>query len=186
MQEKENIQRILEGTLKEIKREDSIRLKELSNKTIHTASISQDPDNIAIAVIIYSLSKIIERVDYRKKPGWDKFYNGIVMEIQHSIDSIKKNDETHLRIHIEGLRKRIGGATGKLKKYIQDVLFKAKINKASRIYEHGISMEKTARLLGITMWDLANYAGQTGIGDVRLGRTMNVKDRIRLAMELFK
>ena len=185
MQEKENIKRILEGTIKGIKSEDVVKLKDLSNQTIHTASITQDPDNIAIAVIIYSLSKIIERKDYRERPGLDRFYDNIINEIEHSIYAIRKRDDRHLRIHIERLIKRLEGVSGKLKKYIQEVIEKARINKASRIYEHGISMEKTAKLLGITIWELANYAGQTGIPDVNLAKTMEIKDRIKIAENIF-
>ncbi|HLC78096.1 MAG TPA: hypothetical protein VJH92_03155 [Candidatus Nanoarchaeia archaeon] len=186
MEERENILKILEGTLDAIKKNDSFRLKDLSNQTIHTASITQDPENIALAVIIYSISKIIERPMYREKEGWTKFYQGVIKEVTHSINAIKEKDEKHLKIHIEGLRDRIERVSGRLKKYIEEVFIKARINKASRIYEHGISMGKTADLLGITLWDLAGYAGQTGIGDVNLGKTMEVRNRIKIAEEIFK
>ncbi len=184
MREKENILKILEGTLKALKEEDSIELKFLSDRTIHTASISQDPDNIAIAVIVYSLSKIIERPSYRKQKGWEKFFNGQIMGIEQAIDALKKDDEAHLRSHIEDIRKKIEGLSSNLKKYIQDVFRKASINKASRIYEHGISMEKTAKLLGVSLWELASYAGQQ-VGDKDIGKTIGAKQRIKLAMEMF-
>ena len=57
------------------------------------------------------------------------------------------------------------------------------IKKASRIYEHGISMQKTAKLLGISIWELAEYSGQTGISNVNLSITLDVKERIKNAME---
>ena len=60
------------------------------------------------------------------------------------------------------------------------------INKASRIYEHGISMQRTAELLGISEWELSEYAGRTGISDVNLSITMDIKTRIEKAMELFR
>ncbi|GAI40255.1 unnamed protein product, partial [marine sediment metagenome] len=47
MQEEGNILRIFEETKEAIEKEDTVKLKELSNQTIHTASLSQDPDNIA-------------------------------------------------------------------------------------------------------------------------------------------
>ena len=187
MQEQDNVLKILQGTLDAIKEEDVVKIKDLSNQTIHTASISQDPDNIALAVIVYSISKIIERKEnYRTSPGWNKFYLGIIMGLDNMIDTLKKGDEAHLRTHMEELRKRVEGVSGKLKKYILEVFNKASINKASRIYEHGISMEKTAKLLGITMWDLASYSGQTGISDVKFGKTLDAKARIKLAMEFFR
>jgi len=186
MQEKENVLRILNETLVALKKEDTIKLKELSDQTVHTASISQDPDNIAVAVIVYSLSKIIERPGYRNQTGWNKLYNGLLVNIENSIVALKKGDDTHLAAHLEKVRKQIEGISSSLKRYIQDVFIKASINKASRIYEHGISMEKTAKLLGISQWELASYAAQKQMKDHDLSKTMTVKNRIKLAEEFFK
>ena len=186
MQEKENVIRILRETLDAMKMENIIRLKDLSDQTIHTASVAQDPDNIAVAIIVYGLSKILERQGYRQRPGWDKFYKNAILQLEHSIDALKKNDDTHLREHLENINKKIGGISGKLKGYIQDVFGKASINKASKIYEHGISMEQTAKLLGVSQYDLANYAGTRYISDFPLSRTVSVKDRIKLAMRMFE
>ena len=68
---------------------------------------------------------------------------------------------------------------------MKDVFTLAKINKASKIYDHGISMEKTAKILGITLWELAEYSGRSQTGNVNLGVTMKLKDRIKLAEEIF-
>ena len=179
MKEEANILRIFEET------KDSVKLKELSNQTIHTASVEQDADNIAVAVIIYSLSKIIEREDYRKYPGWNQFYKTIISLIDNSIISLKKNDEKKFKEGLRLVRQSINKLSGKLKIYIKDVFRRATINKASRIYEHGISLEKTASLLGITMFELAEYAGQTGIPDVPESKTLGVKSRIKLAEDMF-
>jgi hypothetical protein len=187
MQEEEHILRILEGTKEALKTKDIIKIKELSDQTVHTASTSQDPDNIAVAVIVYSLSKIIEREKYQKYSGWKKFYQNYVSVIDESIKSIRKNDEKHLQENLARVRKEISSLSGDLKKNIEDVFIKASINKASKIYEHGISMEQTAKLLGITVWDLASYAGQKSeISDISLSRTEKVKSRIKLAMKLFE
>lgn len=185
MQEKENILRIFKETKEAVEKENSVKLKELSNQTIHTASLSQDPDNIAVAVIVYSLSKIIERKDYRKYPGWNDFYKRVILAVRGSITALEKGDEKKFKENLDLVRKAINKLSGKLKVYIKDVFRQASINKASRIYEHGISMEKTASLLGITMFELAEYAGQTGISDVSESKTLGVKSRIKLAMEMF-
>jgi hypothetical protein len=185
MLEKEHILELFEDAKEAIKKDDIITLRELSNKTIHTSSLSQDPDNIAVAVIIYSISKILERKDYRTKPGWDKFYTNLLLEIDILIKSLKKYDEKKVTKSLENLRTKLGNVSGNLKKYIKEVFDKASINKASRIYEHGISLGKTAKLLGISLWELSNYAGQTGIGDVKLGKTSSVKERIKLVDDIF-
>lgn len=187
MQEKDNILRIFQETKEAIKKGDSAQIKNFSDQTINTASLTHDLDNIAVAVIVYSLSKILEREDYRKLPGWNKFYNTYINAIEKIITALKKDDEKSIRENLSLIRNAIGKLSGKLKLYIQDVFRKAEINKASKIYEHGISMEKTAELLGITMYELASYAGQKEeISDISLSKTLDVKKRIKLAMEFFR
>lgn len=185
MKEGKNILKILQETEKAIKSENIIALKHLSDRTIHTASISQDPDNIAIAVIVYSLSKMIQRKRYHEYKGWDKFYRKFITCIGRSKNAVKRGDEKEFKKCLAEIRGAINNLSGDLRKNIQDVFRKASINKASRIYEHGISMEQTAKLLGITMWELANYAGHR-VGEAKLTKTQNVRDRIKLAMSMFR
>jgi len=187
MQEKENVLRILEETKLALQNDDAFKLKELSNQTIHTSSIAQDSDNIAVAVIVYSLSKIVERSEYKKFESWNNFYKTILNLIDNSISAIKKNQNKRLKENLTNIRSAIAKLSGKLKFYIQDVFRKAEINKASKIYEHGISMEKTANLLGITMFELATYAGQKQESNfVPLGKTLEVRTRIKLTEDMFK
>jgi len=187
MQEKENILKIFEGTKTAIQKGDAATIKNLSNQTTNTIALTHDPDNIAVAVIVYSISKLFEREDYKKLPGWNKFYNTIFKCIDNGIISIKNNDEAKIRESLDCLRNALIKVSGSLKKHIQDVFRKASINKASKIYEHGISMEKTAKLLGITMFELAGYAGQKEeVAEVPIVKGIDVKSRINLAMEMFK
>ncbi|MEM3141554.1 MAG: hypothetical protein QXX55_02070, partial [Candidatus Pacearchaeota archaeon] len=160
MYERENILRIFIETKNAISTRDSAKIKDLSNQTTNSAALTHDPDNIAAAVIVYSLSKIIERTDYRKLPGWNKFYGVYVNCIEKIIEALKKKNDEEYRKQIKKIRKAINALSGKLKLYILEVFRRASINKASRIYEHGISMERTAKLLGITLFELASYAGE--------------------------
>lgn len=186
MQEKEHVIGVLKQAKEAVKEEDLIKLKDLSNQTIHSASILQDTDYILVAVIIYSLSKIIERTDYKNYPNWNHFFNAFMKHINYSIIYLEKNNIDSFREELQKIRTDINKLTGSFKRHIKDIFQKASINKASRIYEHGISMEKTSKLLGISIWELAEYAGQTNIGDVNLGLTMPLKDRIKIAEEIFR
>jgi len=49
MKEVDNVLRILKETKIAFERNDSYQLKRLSNQTTNTASLTQDPDNIAFA-----------------------------------------------------------------------------------------------------------------------------------------
>src|SRR3989344_151032 len=186
MEEISNIIRILEETKKAIEGKNYSEIKNLSNQTINTASLTQDPDNIAVAVLVYSLSKLLERDYYKSLSGWENFYKITIDSLTKSIISLKKNDLDKFREEFGRIRKIIEKLSGKLKEDILEVFRKAQINKASRIYEHGISMGQTAKLLGITMFELANYAGQSELSETFENKTMNQKSRIKLAMDIFK
>ena len=185
MKEADNIIRILGETRKAIETENYSKIKNLSNQTINVASLTQDPDNINVAVVVYSLDKVFEREHYRNYSDWKKISKTILSSLEYSIEDLEKNDLKEFRKDFENIRLCIKKISGKLKEYIQEVFRKAKINKASRIYEHGISMEQTAKLLGITMFELADYAGKTGIADVSESKTLDAKSRIKLAEEIF-
>ena len=186
MQERENILRIFKEAKEAVEIGDSAKIKNLSNQTNNTAALTNDPDNIAAAVIVYSLSKIIERQDYERLPGWEKFYSVYMGTIDRIIDALKKNDDEAYDRNIRAIRTAIEHLSGRLKNYIQDVFRKASINKASKLYEHGLSMEKTAGLLGITLFELADYAGSKELADAPQIKTVDVKARIRMAMEMFE
>lgn len=185
MEESDNVLRILRETKEAVKTNNTFKIRSLSNQTVNTASLTQDPDNIAVAVIVYSLSKILEREDYRNLPGWGVFHKIFTTALDNAIKDIEKKEYEKFRKDFEMIRKAINKLSGKLRKYVEDVFKQAQINKASRLYEHGLSMEQTANLLGITLYDLADYAGKTGISEVNESKTINVKERIKLAMEMF-
>ena len=185
MEERGHILNVLEETKAALKRDDYLKIKNLSNRVLHVSSIEQDPDIISVAVVLYSLSKLIERENYQTYKNWPKFYKNYIEGLNRLTDSLKRNDINKFRKDMDFIRNIIQRLSGNLKIYISDVFRKARINKASRIYEHGISMEKTAKILGISIWELAEYAGQSGIADVNLSVTLPVKERIKIAEEIF-
>lgn len=186
VKEKGNVLDILRKAKSAINSKDIFTLKELSNRTIHNASIYQDSDSISIAVVVYALAKVIERSKYSYYKDWPVFMKAVNYSIDKAISDLEKDDADSFREDISSIRKAVNKASGNLKRYIEDVFRKALINKASRIYEHGISLEQTAYMLGITPFELSEYAGKTGIGDVSLSITMPFEKRFKRAWEFFK
>jgi len=185
MLERGHILKILKKTLEALQTKDYVEIKSLSNKIIHQASIEQDPDIVSLAVIIYSLSKLIERETYKTEKNWNSFYKAFIQNIQDMIHALEKNDIDDFREEVNQNRKLIQNLSGKLKSFIQDVFRKSQVNKASKIYEHGISMETTAKILGITVWELAEYVGSK-VEKNGFTSTIPIRNRIKLVEEVFQ
>lgn len=184
MQEINNILRIFREAREAMENADASKLRSLSDQTNNTASRTHDPDNIAVAVVIYSISKILERENYQGYPGWKKFYKNTLVYFDKIIKELEEGRDAGGTLKL--MRGEIENISGKLRSYVRDVFRKAEINKASKIYEHGISLEKTAKLLGITMFELAGYAGQKQDGYVSEPNEKTLRERIKIAQEIFK
>lgn len=185
MEEVGHVINVLEQTKEAIESEDVLKLKELSNLTLHAASTAQDTGSVTIAVIVYALSKIIQRREIFKIKNWKVFTKKIDGTIDLAIKALKEDKIDKYEKYMEHLRKTITSTNLNIRHLIQDVLRKASINKASRIYEHGISLGHTAQILGITEWELSEYAGQTRIPDVKFNVTISAEKRAKMAMEFF-
>lgn len=181
--ERNHIIEVLENAKKALLASDSLELKELSNQVIHSLSIYQSEGLVAIAVILYSFSKLIERKEHLTLKDWGSFVDRTNASFDESIRALRENNLKKFEDNLIAIRSSIEKIT--IKPFVSEILQKAMINKASRIYEHGISMEQTAKLLGVSQWELSEYAGQTGIPDIRYALTFDVKKRAKMALEFF-
>jgi len=184
--EKDNLVYILENAKKAIDEKDIVTLKDLSNRTVHSASVYQDTDNITIAVIVYALYKVLARPDYEKYAEWPLFIETVNSNLSNAATNLKKGKTSEFRNNLRAIREVVEKLSGHFKSYIEEVFRTSLISKASRIYEHGVSMGQTASLLGITLFELAEYSGKTGISDVDLSSTVTIDKRLKMAMEFFR
>ncbi len=162
-----------------IKEEKDIReIRELSNHTIHNASIFQDEDSISIAVLIYSLSKIIERQQGALN------YNKILEMLQSCITSLKSNEENNFRKSVKRMFEFIKTMDNKLKMYINEVINHAQLKKGCKLCAHGISVARASEVLGVSQWELLHYLGNTTIHD-RFAEPVSVLGRLKAARGLF-
>ncbi len=173
---KEDLLSILSNAIEIIKKGDVLGLKELSNHTIHNASIFQDEDSVSIAVIIYSLSKILER----GKPDTTQIIN----LMQEGIQNLEKGDGESYKAIIKELFRFVSQVDTKIKLYIEEVVKQAEIKKGSKIYDHGVSLGQAASILGISQWELMSYVGKTRIADVDYERP-DVIEKIKFTRGLF-
>ena len=180
---KEDILAVLERAIEILKireEKDVFELSELSDHTIHNASIYQDEDSISVAVLIYAIYKIIERPAYLE----EKYYSQIQNCLSDAKKFLKRDNIQNYRKAIKFCFKVISKIDEKLKMYIEEVITKAKIKKGSKIFEHGISVERVAGLLGISQWELMQYIGKTQIFE-KEKFVDDVKARIKFTRELF-
>ncbi len=182
--DRQHIISVLKGIKDSLKKEDAVKLKELSNQTIHCAACNQDSGSTAIGIISYALSKIIERADYKRIKNWQGFIQRFNSAIELAIKAAEEDNLEAFESHIMRARTSILSASPNLKKYLEEILRKSSINRASKMYEHGISLGQTAKLLGLTQWEISEFTGQSKTEEYKAS-ALSVKQRARMALEFF-
>ncbi len=180
-----NIVRVLKGARVAISNNDFAKLGYLSNETIHSAAVGQDSTNIIVAVLVYALSKIFQRESYMKMEGWSDFYNNLVKNLDLMIKAGEEGNRQDLVLYAGEIRQVLNTFSGNLGSYVKDVFRKAEINKAFKLYEHGLSVQQTANLLGVSLWDLSSYIGQSKISEARVAISLPEKERVKYVEDFF-
>ncbi len=174
---RDDLMLVIRKVIVAIERNDLIELAQLSNHTIHDASIFQEDDPLTLAVLVYALSKVIERCK-------EKAHSCplVVPQLKVALQALERDDENAYRSVMKQVLVEIGSYDQKLKMYIQEVVEKAKIKKGSKVHEHGISIARSAELLGLSQWELQGYIGK-GMGESPA--TLVVEERLRRTRVLF-
>ncbi len=181
---KDHLLDIVSQLIGAVKKKDLIQIKDLSNQTIHSLTIFQDNLSRDIAVMTYSLFKILGRTDYFEKKGWDKFYSTILEDLSMAKSYLKNDEIDQYTNSLTKIQKSINILDPKIQEALKEVFEESKIAKASRITEHGVSLGQAASTLKVSPWELQKYTGQTGISEK--GITKDIRKRIEFAKSLFQ
>lgn len=176
---REDILNTLQDVIRAIKSQDYAKLRELSNHTIHDASIFQEDDPLALAVLVYALSKVFLRCAEKNQSC-----PAVLPAIERAREVLSQGDEDSYRSLIKYLLREIGEIDQQMKLYVQEVIENARIKKGSKIHEHGISIARSAELLGVSQWELQTYIGQQHEENHYDG--IRIEERIRFTREIFK
>jgi hypothetical protein len=176
---KEDILNVLKSTVDALKSSNFMAINELSNHTIHDASIYQDEDSVSTAILVYAIGKIVQRCTETQCP-----VPPIAPTLAKAQDALTRDKDGLFHAAFSEAFDLISKHDAHLKMYIDEVLNKARVKKGSKLYEHGISVARIADMLGLSQWELYSYLGKTTMSEGEI-QTSGVK-RLQLARELFK
>ncbi|MBI2671261.1 hypothetical protein HYX18_04780 [Candidatus Woesearchaeota archaeon] len=176
--------RILKKTYNAFRKKDIKRLRQLSDHIVEDASIFQDDYTLSLAIILYTMSKILEKGNYEAYHAWGSFYKSSVSDLKKLLkylgnSNFKKYSET-----LRNLLQQIKNIDKKVPLYIEELLNSSRIKKGSNLYAYGLSLGRAAELLGISKWELMGYIGNLDISNENL-RTLNIKERLDIAEKVF-
>lgn len=160
------------------------QLETLSDHTLHCTTIYGEKEAIMSAILFYSLSKILEKEKAGEEEIFKDLINGMYRNVNASIKLLKqKRDKEFGKLLKESLN-LIKTFDKSFSKYVQAVIEFGKIQKGTKIYEHGLSLTSVAQMLGISKWELMPKVGERK--GYKIKEKMSPEERLKLAKRLLK
>lgn len=177
---KKEILEILSKTINvlEVKEEKDIEeLKGISDQAVEGVALHKDLDIISVTVLVYSLYKIAKRIS-------SKDYQGILKELKFAKDALEQGNLGKYNRGIKLVYNAVRKCNAKIKEHLQDVMHAARIKKGAVLLQKGLSLGQAAGLMGLSNWDLQQYAGKTIVTESR-HEAVPAKKRIITAFKIF-
>lgn len=164
--------------------QNSFDLKEISNDAGKIAVSSFDKSAAKIAVLAYSLSKMVSKEHIIKNTSWTEAKKHIFDLLHEASALLRKNKHDEFSKKLELLEKIVKKADQQMGNYVRNLWDKAKIKISSTAYAQGLSLSQAAELVDANKAELQNYIGITKIHDEeKTGYSM--KQRMKVARAIF-
>jgi len=175
---------ILKKTFYAFKEEDVRELRRLSDHITEDASIFQDDYSISLAIILYTLSKILEKEKYQNYKEWKSFYKNCLGLLDNLKKDLEKSNFDIYSKDLQELLSLIKDLDKKVPLYIEELLNSSRIKKGSNLYGYGLSLGRAAELLGISKWELMGYVGNINL-PYDSNEKITAKDRYNNSLRIF-
>jgi len=131
-------------------------------------------EGVELAILSYLLSKIMT-----KRRLEEEYDDTVIRKLDSICKAGKKQD---LMKGVRELNDAVLEIESRDKRYVIDILTKARIKIASKLYAKGVSLGVVSKSMGIPQQEIMSYAGKTMMFD-RLKDEIGVRKRIRAAQE---
>ena len=184
---RKDILNVIEGVIEAYNRYNPEDIMELSNHIIHSASIYQERYTSMVAIIVYSIGKIMAKGKITRYPqeAWNLFDYTVKNGLKCLINALRNKDLKSFDKCIIKLQKAVMTLDESFMNYADYVIDHARLKKGSKVYEHGVSIKRVSELFGISEWELMNYTGKMRILE-RDEEKSEVPERLRKARRLLE
>jgi len=177
--------KILEKLRKAFKTRNLNALKRISNQAIERAAMTEDSEMVNVSLIAYALYKLLSKQHVLESEQWERFVGDVDKDLGEAIVLHEKGEAIGGLLERDVIRD-IAQIDDSLGNYVQDVMEKARVKQASRIYAMGLSVDKAVALTGANKFQLLSYIGGTTIHDRHIERAKSVADRYRTVKEVLE
>lgn len=177
------------NSVKELKmlyqRDDSLKLKNLSEKLIHESALNSDKLKARIACIAYVLYKHLSKEHVTANARYLFFKNRILAGVDRLIDALEKKNFHDAWTQVNDLIHLLNQLDHELGHYSELTFEKAQTKLASSAYALGLSLQQASYLTDANTKLTFNYVGVTRMHD-EIPETGTIMERLQLLKQVLK
>jgi len=172
---------VLSKAIRSIKTNHLLDLETISNQLIHSSTLTEDPITPIISKLIYSIFKLERHSVIKSVPlPLNEIANKLIsLHDELGVGKIKVflEEAKIVSKYLENLGKDI---------HLYNVFERAGVKKGGKLYDHGLSVARSAERMNVSQWELYPYLGKTKLNDYPEDVDKRVKYRLNYARSLFK
>ena len=176
---------MLDKLRKAFRTKDIPALKRLSNQAIERAAMTEDRYLVNISLIAYAFSKLLSKQHILESDEWERFVEDVDSDLEEAM-KMKEEDKPLEGILEKDIIRDISQIDASLGNYVLDLIAKARVKQASRIYAMGLSLDKAISLTHADRFQLLSYIGSTVIHDRPFTRTKSVAERYKATKKILE
>ncbi|MDP6293237.1 MAG: hypothetical protein QF486_05440 [Candidatus Woesearchaeota archaeon] len=167
----DDLLKVLKRAARALKAKDYASLSAISNQVVHNAILFQDNHAVHTAIVLYALGKIAAQ-------SKDKQLS-VDIELDKAIVAVEREKHSQYEKELRHIMQVLRKADNKVNMYTQEALDRARVKKGYKLHTHGLSVARTAKLVGVSQWELQGYLGKT------VQEEPQKRDRLAIARKLF-
>ncbi len=156
---------------------DIEELKTLSDHSIEDIAVQKDLELVSVTVLLYSIYKVVSCME-------EKNYEQLLQELQNAKAGLEQRNLSKYNGSIKKLYELIRKCNAQVKEHLNDVMQAARIKKGATLLQRGLSLGQAAGLMGLSNWELQQYAGKSTALDQHIEK-IPAQNRMKKALQLF-
>lgn len=156
---------------------DIEELKTLSDHAIEDIAVQKDLELVSVTVLLYSIYKVVSCMQASS-------YDQLLKELQNATDGLEQRNLGKYNTSIKKLYELVRKCNAKVKEHLNDVMHAARIKKGATLLQRGLSLGQAAGLMGLSNWELQQYAGKSTALDQHTEK-IPAAERLKEALQLF-
>lgn len=157
---------------------DVEELRQLSDHAIEHVALYKDLDIISMTVLVYSIYKTFSCIG-------NADYADLLANLGKAKRFLETNQFGKYNQSIKKLFEIIRRCSTETREHLQDVMQAARIKKGTALLSKGLSIGQAAGLMGLSNWDLQQYAARTtALGDGKA--SVPARKRLQWALKMFE